>query len=227
MRIPAVIFDLDGTVLDDEEVYGAAFTKVLEGLGVKVKEPRPHKGGIGVAENWSYLLAKYKIKTTKSTQELSSKTQQEFIKLIGKVRLEEGFIEFVEQLKLSRTTVALATSNEWFVVEKILDSFNLENVFDVVTTGEEVTYKKPDPDLFINTARKLGVDSVDCIVFEDSPAGVEAAIRAGMRVVGVAGSKEDAKGLSGADLIITNYSKDAKKIADFLDNDAAYDTIGQ
>jgi beta-phosphoglucomutase len=201
----AVIFDLNGTVLADEAEYGAAFGEVLKGLGKKTDKKFPHTRGIGVKENWPVLLAKHKIKTTKTPDELSSMTQNAYLKRIDSVDLKNGFIEFVEGLKTSGTLIALATSNSWMIVEKIFRLLDIEKYFDVVTTSEEVGFNKPSPEIFLKTSEKLGVEPEDCVVIEDSQAGVEAAIAAGMKVVGLKHDKDHAKTLKDANLIVEGF----------------------
>lgn len=205
MKLAAVIFDLDGTVLDNEDEYGEAFRQVLKSLGKKVKAKYPHTAGIGVKENWPRLLAKYRLKTDRSVEELAQRTQSAYLKLLPKVESKKGFEKFIKDLKDSGIMTALATSNAWWIVEEVLEKLNLERFFDVVTTGEEVDYKKPDPDLFLLTAKKLGLEPDEILVIEDSQAGIEAAHRAGMKVVGMARNRKHAKELAGADLVVTSY----------------------
>ncbi|MBI2103367.1 HAD family phosphatase [Candidatus Woesebacteria bacterium] len=212
MQILAAIFDLDGTVLEDEVAYGEAFRKVLRSLGIVTSQKYPHKGGIGVEENWPYLIKKFKIKTTKSKQVLARETQNYFRSLLGQVKVKNGFFEFVKELKRLNIMTALATSNLWAMVEEIFDKFDLRDCFDAVVTGEEVSAKKPDSEIFIVTARKLGVEAKNCLVFEDSAAGVKAAKEAGMRVVGV-GEGERSKTLAEADKVVADYT-DFYKILD-------------
>lgn len=205
MTISAVIFDLDGTVIDNEDEYGEAFRKVLKSLGKKVDKKFPHTSGIGVKENWSLLLSKYRIKTKKTTEELARETQDNYLKLLDQVNFVKGFEEFVRELKDSGIRVALAPSNAWWIVDEVSDAFNIRDYFEVITTGEEALYKKPDPDLFLITAEKLGVDPKECLVIEDSRAGIDAAQRAGMKTIGIARDSKHAKALKRADRIIKNY----------------------
>ena len=205
MTISAVIFDLDGTVLDNEDEYGAAFRTILRLLGKKVEKKYPHIGGIGVKENWPRLLAKYKIKTKKTFEELTLETQNEYLKRIGEVTLKKGFEDFVADLKNSGISCALATSNAWWIVEAISEIHPLSHFFDTITTGEEVDFKKPDPDLFLLTAQKIGVESSECLVIEDSNAGIEAAHRAGMKAIGIYRDRNHAQELKEADLLIRNF----------------------
>src|SRR3989304_1793454 len=148
MNLSAVIFDLDGTVLDNEDEYGLAFRKVLRRLGKSVDKRRPHISGIGVKENWPILLDKYKIHTKKTFEELAQETQEVCRSLLDRVKITPGFEKFVTGLAESNIATALATSNSWWMVDEIDDIFGITKYFDVVTTVEEVEYKKPDPEIF-------------------------------------------------------------------------------
>lgn len=205
MKISAVIFDLDGTVLDNEDEYGIAFRKVLRNLGKKVDKKYPHIGGIGVKENWPILLSKYHIKTDKSIEELTRETQDAYLGLLKRVDFKKGTERFISELKESGIKVALATSNAWWIVEEVSDVLPLEDLFEIITTGEEVEFKKPDPDLFLVAAQKLGTEPSGCLVIEDSEAGIEAAQRAGMKVIGITDNPKHAEVLKNADMVIKDY----------------------
>lgn len=207
MKISAAIFDLDGTVLDNEEEYGVAFRKTLRKFGKRVDKKFPHTSGIGVKENWPLLLAKYKIKTNKSLEEITCTTQDEYLKLLPRVNFKKGFEAFMKALKDLGISVAMATSNTWWIVDEVSENLGLNTTFEVITTGEEVPYNKPDPEIFLLTAKKLGAEPEECLVFEDSVAGVEAAKRAGMKVVGIARDKSHADSLKEADLVVSDYTK--------------------
>jgi HAD superfamily hydrolase (TIGR01509 family) len=207
MKLLAVIFDLDGTVLDNEDEYGIAFREVLSKLGEKTDSEFPHTQGIGVEENWQRLIPKYKIKTKKSIEELSKETQKAYLKILSRVTLKEGVRNFIQDIKDSGIFVALATSNTWPTVEKVFNALDLEGIFDVMTTGEEVKYKKPDPEIFLLTAQKLGVDPENCLVIEDTEAGIKAAKNAKMNVVAVARDSGHAKVLKEAKKVIYDYGE--------------------
>jgi len=206
MKVSAVIFDLDGTVIADEDEYGRAFNKVLSELGIESGSEYPHIGGIGVEENWRLFFDKYDIKTDKTVEELSLQTQVEYVKLIPEITLKDGFEKFVQELRDSGIQTALATSNSWDVTEKVFDALGIQNLFDSVTTGEEATIKKPSPQIFEIAADKLGVLVEECLVIEDSAAGIEAAKSAGMKAVGIARDGLQKKSLSGANLIVDSFN---------------------
>lgn len=215
MKFSAVIFDLNGTILEDEDEYAKAFNTVLKSLKVDLKKEFPQEKGIGVAENWKKLLEKYSIKTEKSVEFLTKETQDEYLEEISEVTVREGFDDLIDNLKKSQIKIALATSNTWEQTDKILDTLNLQGIFDVVTTGDEVPYNKPDPDVFIITADKLGVERYECLVIEDSYAGIEAAKRAGMKVVAIS-TGDDTEDTSKADLVIEGLQEITPRIIDQL-----------
>lgn len=215
MKIGAVIFDLNGTILEDEDEYGKAFNRVLKSLGVDSKTDYPHEKGIGVKENWLKLLEKYKIKTDKTPEALTKETQEAYLTEIDEVTVRPGFDDFIEKLKDDGIQVALATSNTWEQVDRILDTVNLQGVFDAVTTCDEVIYNKPDPGIFTITADKLGTERYECLVIEDSASGIEAAKRAGMKVV-VISSEDDPKVVAKADLIVEGFSEITAQVIDQL-----------
>ncbi|MBU0569409.1 HAD family phosphatase [Patescibacteria group bacterium] len=206
MKLSAVIFDLNGTVLTDEKQYGQAFAKVLAQFGIEADSDYPHVAGIGVEENWPIFIKKYWIKTDKSTQELAQETQNEYCKQISQVVLKNGFEKFVENVRENGIQTALATSNYWSVVEMIFEVLDIEKFFDSVTTGEEAEFKKPNPRIFEIAAEKLGVDFSECLVIEDSAAGVEAAHSAGMKVVAFARDDRNKKDLEDADMIVDDFT---------------------
>ncbi len=207
MTISAVIFDLDGTVLDNEDEYGRAFRKVLASLGKRVDKKYPHTQGIGVKENWPVLLAKYSIKTKKTIEELTRATQDAYLAQLTFVNYVRGFENFVDKLKDSGIKVALATSNTWWIVDEVSENLNLDEIFSVITTAEEAVFNKPDPEIFVLTADKLGFEPEKCLVIEDSVAGIEAAKRAGMKVIGIARDSKHANDLKEADFVVTDYTQ--------------------
>lgn len=211
MKISAVIFDLDGTLIDSEPQWSEAFVKVLKQLGKTVAETSPQTQGLSNKSNWNILLSKYNIKTTKSLDELEHLTLLEYSKLIENITLRESGIELIESLKKSAIKVALATSTEWWIVEKIFNQFEMEGLFDSVTTGEEVLNKKPAPDSFLVAADKLGIPEDECLVIEDSLSGVQAAKEAKMKVIAIDETGEKSE-LEVANVVVEGFSDITPKV---------------
>lgn len=212
MKISAVIFDLNGTILEDEDEYGRAYNKVLKSLGIETKDEPPQVRGIGVKENWPILIKRFNIKTNKSVEILAHETQEAYLSEINSVTVRDEFDEFIENLKDGGIQVALATSNTWEVVEKILNKVGLQGIFDAITTIDEVVFGKPDPGLFTITADKLGVEREECLVIEDASSGITAAKLAGMKVVAITDKDEDTEILENADFIVDGFAEITPKV---------------
>lgn len=186
--IQAVIFDLDGTVLDNELLWEGAFVRVVVGNGLKVLTAMRqvngwvHEPGIGLEANWRRIAQAEADKA----QDLSRQVKAAYQELArGELRLREGVEELVEKIKERGLRTALATTTYWHVVEEELEQLQLELAFDVTTTGDEVVLQKPDPEIYALTGQKLGMEPRECLVVEDAVAGVRAAVEAGMQAVGI------------------------------------------
>lgn len=215
MKLLAAIFDLDGTIIDSMGAWGEAFVNVFAALGVKPETSHPEIMGVSVKDNWKNLVVKYNIKNGKTLEELEVLTYNEFEKMIPEIVLRDGVLELITNLKDSGTEIALATSSSWEVAEKILRNLKIEYLFDNLTTGEEVLSQKPDPEIFVKAAEKLSLEPNVCLVFEDSPAGVKAAKDAGMKVIVIDPTGENAD-VNDADLIIGSFSEVTPKAIDSL-----------
>lgn len=219
MRFAAVIFDLDGTIIKSEEVWPKAFSSVLSSLGIKIDGTSVSTRGVSIKSNWFEILNKFNVKTEKTVEELEVLTYTEYEKLIPQVKLNDGVLEFMDILKENSTPLALATSTNWRVVNKILEHFKLNDFFENITTGEEVDNPKPAPDIFLTASEKLGVDPRDCLVIEDSIPGVMAAKDAGMKVIAVVDEDSDGDNLKDADLVVQGFAQISLKAIDALDQD--------
>lgn len=177
----AVIFDLDGTILLNEEIWDEIFAAVAAENNISFTR---HIPGIGVENNWHRLVS-----DPEKARALAYETKQRYLdqKIVKEIPVREGFAELLDYLKERGLLTALATGSTWDVVEDEVEKLNMLHPFDVVTTGEEVAMQKPEPDIYTLTAQKLGVEPENCLVIEDSEAGVEAATAAGCRIAEVSG----------------------------------------
>jgi len=215
MKFSAVIFDLDGTIIESENAWGATFVEVLKSLGVIAKETHPQIRGASLKASWKLLLGRYSIKKDISLDELEVLTYLEYENHLDDIEVKSGFIEFVDFLKNSDFQIGLATSTRWETANKILENGGMTEIFNCITTGEEVLNPKPDPEIFTLTSDKLGVEREGCLVIEDSVSGIEAARQAGMKVVAIA-SNDNEDELSEADVIVGGFSEITPKVVDQL-----------
>lgn len=211
LKIEAVIFDLDGTILDNEGDWEAAFKNVgkkydFHLVGEYGEQAWIHEPGLGVAANWRKILEKRGEYDLGSEQKLVRETVEEYKSLVADldVRMRDGVEELVELIKSKGWMVGLSTGSSWAVVEKELEALGLVLAFDVTTTGEEVYMPKPDPEIYMLTAQKMGVDPSSCLVVEDAIAGVRAAKEIDMKVVALESGYADRETLeaAGADFVV-------------------------
>ncbi|MBI2590847.1 MAG: HAD family phosphatase [Candidatus Blackburnbacteria bacterium] len=210
MNYSAVIFDLDGTILLNEEVYARAFCQVLAQHGVHLNPKErtcPHALGIGMEENWKIFAERFNLPADLSLSQLVHETQDAYHKRIGEVIVRPGFWQLQEELAEQGTLLALATSNNWWLVEDELEDLGLQKYFNTLVTREEVANPKPAPDIFWKAAEKLFVEPSECVVIEDSLAGVEAAKEAGMVVVAVLGEYTKHEDFGKANLVAEGFGE--------------------
>ncbi len=201
--IQAVIFDLDGTVLDNEGIWEDAFQEVAKNHSLENIE---HTPGIGVLNNWKNIVHDLAL-----AQAYAAETNEAYMELTADsdAKVRDGLVDLVGEIKEIGWQTGLATGSEWTVVEKELEQLNLHLAFDTTTTGEEVLAAKPDPEIYLLTAQKMGVEPTECVVIEDSIAGVESAVEAGCMVIGIANEFADSTALTaaGAKLVVDNFSE--------------------
>ncbi|MBN2162135.1 MAG: HAD family phosphatase [Pontiellaceae bacterium] len=179
----ALIFDLDGTLIDSERYHAQAFADaVLEQSGYRL-----------VPDEWQEFFGKH---TTWLAEELNDrhglalepdkvlKRKRARVQEIFEARPFEGVREFLTWWKGKRP-MALATNSPRSFVMPALKAADLLHFFDAVTTADEVVHRKPHPEIVERTVQKLGVDPLKSLVFEDQLIGIQAARAAGTAVVAV------------------------------------------
>jgi len=211
--IKAVILDVDGVIIDSEEAIAIAsiqMFKELYNIEVKAQDFLPFVG-TGSARYVEGVAEKYGINI--DVKKATKRREENFIKNLNKLRLFPKVKDFIRIVKQAGLKIAIATSSDQNRFQPAFREVGLkEQQFDVIVTGDQVKYKKPYPEIYLTTAKKLKLKPADCMVIEDSIAGIEAAKRAGAFSVAVTNtfSKKD---LSEADLIIESLEElNIKKI---------------
>lgn len=185
-RRPSVIFDLDGTLVDSEPNYFEAGRRVLAAHGVAGFGWAEHTEfiGIGTRETLEILRARYALDAP--LDELLAAKNRAYLELAGTAT--DVFPEmraFVERLSAEGVVMAVASGSSRAAIEAVLAATGLAGRFAVTVSAEEVGRGKPEPDVFLEAARRLGAAPGDCVVLEDAPPGAAAARAAGMRCIAV------------------------------------------
>jgi HAD superfamily hydrolase (TIGR01509 family) len=214
----AVIFDWDGTLADTRRVIVASFQKALSDVHCKISDEFIERRiGIGAEEIFREILRASKIRFDEAliTSLVGKKIQAE-IDLSSKVKLFEGAVELLDSLR-GKVKLALASMSNREVVDHMLNAMNVRRFFDVVLTVDEVNNPKPDPEIFLKCALKLGSNSAKCVVVEDSIFGVKAAKAAKTGCIAVLTGVYSQQELKKAnpDLIV-NSLKERDEILNFI-----------
>lgn len=205
----AIIFDMDGVIIDSETLWGRSFVAFLKIKGIKGEmtwESKRKHAGKTMGETSAIMKREFKLK--ESVDEITAMRKKELLCLYEKeLALEDGFRELMKRFRKRGMKVALATCSPADITNYVIRKLSLSGLFDVVLTGEEVLKGKPNPEIFLLTAKMMGVRPEECIVVEDAPNGVEAARRAGMKCVAFKRPYIKEEDISGADFKINNFSE--------------------
>jgi beta-phosphoglucomutase len=202
--IKCCIFDLDGVIVDTAKYHYLAWKRLANSLGFDfTEEDNEHLKGASRIESLKLIL---KLGSTELDDEafetaLVNKNAWylEDINKIGPEEILPGVSEFLKSVRAKGIKTALGSASKNAVL--ILERIGLIDQFDAIVDGNKVANAKPDPEVFLNAAREVGIAPADCIVFEDAVAGVQAALNAKMKCVGIG----QADVLGHAHLVIPNF----------------------
>lgn len=199
--VKAIIFDLDGVLVDSEPLSNESVRLTLKGFGVNY-DGRYRKVTIGRGERDNFQFFKEKFGIKASLEEMLEEKRRTYRRVIERqgVKLIEGALELLGTVVKRGLKMAVATSGAWPYLK--LKKSGLGRIFRVVITSDDVKKTKPAPDLFLEAARRLKVRPGECLVLEDSKAGLLAAKAAGAKCVVIPGSYNRDEDFSEADLVV-------------------------
>ncbi|MFH1752485.1 MAG: HAD family phosphatase [archaeon] len=184
--IKAVLFDLDGTMVEAEDLHSKAYETIIKEYG---KKPVFDENGVthvpGLKEKDTWIMLKEKLEINEDVKVLIEKRNKVYLKLIQGIKARQGLIELLELLENKNLKLAVASSGVSKNIQTVLELLKVKHFFQVIVSGQFVEKSKPEPDIFLEAARKLEVKPEDCLVLEDAQVGVEAGFNAGMKVIAV------------------------------------------
>lgn len=205
--IKAVIFDLDGVIADSEPISGESTRIVLEKHGIRMTGDE-RRNAFGRRTRDIFRDALSSRNRAGDVGEMVREKDRIFLGMMkGKLKSIPDSVELVRSLKGRGIMVALATSSHEEKMRAELDELGISGLFPVRVNGDEISRGKPDPEIFISAARKLGVEPSECAVVEDSAFGVMAAKSAGMTAIGFLSPNSPGQDLSPADAVIRDISE--------------------
>jgi len=204
-KIKAIIFDLDGVIVDTAIFHFQAWKKLANTMGFDLTEAQNEQlKGISRLESLDILLeiGKTDAVSNEEKQQLATRKNEWYRENILKMTPQDilpGVKNFLEELKKADYKIAIGSSSK--NAGTILKRIGMKDFFDAVVDGTKITRSKPDPEVFLKGAQELNIPPEQCLVFEDAESGIEAAKNAGMKTIGV-GKPEN---LPKADKVIPGF----------------------
>ncbi|WP_242550569.1 beta-phosphoglucomutase [Enterococcus hulanensis] len=200
------IFDLDGVLVDTAKYHYLAWKQLADRLNIPfTKEDNEQLKGVSRVKSLEILLSlgskNYTENERKQFMDQKNETYVRYISHMDESEILPGVVELLNQLKRKKIKIALGSASK--NSELILKNTKLQDYFDAIVDGNDVSKAKPDPEVFLLGAKKIGIPANQCMVFEDAKAGIEAAKQAGMLAIGV-GTQEN---LPNADILVKNLEE--------------------
>jgi beta-phosphoglucomutase len=181
--VKGVIFDLDGVLVDTENLHFDCLNEALSFYNLKINKIDYEKlSGVGTLTRLKMLLPNADRDTLRQAYELKGKLTIQHSKNIP---LSDGALELINYLKSKGIKLALASNARKDFVAFILSNLNLDKYFDFVISADSITTSKPNPEIFTISMTQLGVSPEETVIFEDSIAGLQAAFASGAHVIAV------------------------------------------
>jgi len=209
-NIKAVIFDLDGTLIDSMNVWAKIDFEYLKEFNIEVpKDLHEEITHLTLTQTANYFKTRFNIKDDVETI-IKRWNDMAFYHYSNTIKLKDGVIEYLDYLKSNNIKISLATSNSLTLSEAVLKNNDIYHYFDAITVTEEVKKSKNNPDVYLLAASKLNVNPENCLVFEDVVQAVKGAKLAGMTVYAIydeiSKDKRDEL-INNADRYIVNYKE--------------------
>jgi HAD superfamily hydrolase (TIGR01509 family) len=186
MKFEAILFDMDGVIVDTEHLHSKAelATCAANNLAVPLSEWNNFRGKT-TRTIFEYIVSHYSASPLDIDSLINHKTEN-YLRLASKEAvLIPGSLDFLKWMRPRITKAALATSSKKIIQELMFEMFDLNRYFDGIITGDDVKTGKPDPEPYLKAAAIIGVSPSRCIVIEDSDSGIAAAKSAGAYPIGI------------------------------------------
>lgn len=213
--LKAVIFDMDGVISDTQQINSELESLLLREYGIEMSAEVMVRDYSGIPER---EFAEFVFKKHGKKVDLDVFVEEKLRRLTeacrGRILPIEGALELIRKLKESNFKLAIASSSRLDFIDMVLSELEVKAAFDIITNGQEVKLSKPNPDIFLLTAKKLDFPPEDCVVIEDAKHGVIAAKKAGMKCIWLTNQASSGGGEYSADLTVKTLRE--LKISDFL-----------
>jgi len=206
-NIKAILFDLDGVVIDSEPLHFEAHKKILEDYGVELTLEDYLDFGVAKGDSNLYREVSERFGVSIDNKEMAKRKKQAYWEILDKKgELMPGILEILQNFS-KEYALAIVSSGVKVSVEHVLDKFNIKNYFKVIVTGGDVAKVKPAPDVYLKAMELFGYNKEDCIAIEDSETGVAAAKNAGIKCFAIPNDFTKKQDFSRADVVLSSIKE--------------------
>ncbi|MFY0627527.1 MAG: HAD family phosphatase [Reichenbachiella sp.] len=206
--LKAVIFDMDGVLMNSEEIHYQVERDIIKRYGVEF-EVTEHTKYVGqrTIDLWTGVCKNHGLDVDPA--ELALEDNQSYMQALqsGDIEPIEGIPELIAELKKEGIKMIVASSATRHNIETVMSKFVIEEDFEGYASGQDVKRPKPNPDIFLLASEKLNMSPSECVVIEDAKHGVHAAKAAGMTCIGYRNASSGNQDLSAADVIVNRIEE--------------------
>jgi beta-phosphoglucomutase len=207
--IKAIIFDMDGVLVDSEPFHIEIEKRQFSQNQISVSDEEHHQY-MGVASDvmWREIAERHSLNI--QAEELTEQNKSESIRYFTELKeipVMPGLVDLLEKLTQKNFPIAVASSSFPEIIQLMLEKTGLLKYFQVVVSSQEAGKSKPEPDVFLLAAKKLGIKPEDCLVIEDSANGIKAAHSAQMRCIAFQGPGANPQSQKGADAVVKSFEQ--------------------
>jgi beta-phosphoglucomutase family hydrolase len=205
--IKAVIFDMDGLMVDTEPLYSQAMQQVAQKRGkcFTLELKQKIMGRLAID---SMRIFKEALGLNESPEEILEEREKIYGKLIAQeIKPMPGLFKVLELLDKMGIRKAIASSSKRCWIELIIDKLGIRNQFEIIVSGQEIQRGKPNPDIYLLAAKKLNLKPQQCLVIEDATSGVKSAKSANMKCIAIPNQFTQGLDFSGADLVLNSLEE--------------------
>ena len=207
--IKAIIFDMDGVLVDSEPFHIEIENRQFEMNRLTISDEEHHKYvGVTAEVMWREIEKRHSLFIP--VEELIAQNKAESIRYFAElveIPVMPGLVDLLEKLRSKKIPLAVASSSFPEIIQLVLEKTGLSKYFEVIVSSQEAGKSKPEPDVFLLAAKRMGINPEDCLVVEDSANGIKAANAAKMSCIAFQGPGANMRSQKEADIVVRSYGK--------------------
>lgn len=205
-EIKAILFDMDGLLVDSEPLHFSAHKQALAEQDIQITKEDYIQNGVSGGRRSFYEVMQIKYHKKIDIALVKKRKKELYGELIKQIQVFEGVKRIVEMLH-PHYRMAVVSNTHLEYIQKTLSHVAMEEYFEVISSAKELEHPKPFPDVYFSAIKKLKLDASECIALEDSRNGIEAAKNAGIKCIAIPNEFTRQQDLSRADVIIESIKK--------------------